>query len=393
MPLSRRFAWMCPFAAAVLVIAALAPTAVAEQAIITTTDGNQISGELVSENDDEVVLSISGIRTTISRERIESIDIQPTIEEVYRQRRAELEDDDLDGRYDLAYDLYRQNALDLALRELADLVERFPDEQRVERLQRVVEQRKQMLEEREAEQPRERPTARERQPAPRAQPAASLTPAQINMIRVYEIDLEEEPRIQIPNPVLDEFLAQYADRDDVPSDRTAQARFKRAEGFRQLELMFNVRAREFYDEVIVRQDPPVMRAFRTRLHNQYVLGYCATSECHGSADAPGNLRLVRGRPTSTETVYTNFYLLNEYRSDAGSMINRGEPTQSLLLQYGLPRDVAERPHPEVERWTPRFTGVDDRFFQRYAQILDELWSPRPDYGIDFTPAWEEADEE
>lgn len=373
-----------------LVIANFAAVAAAEQAIITTTDGNQIEGELISEDDEQVVIRISGIRTTLPRDRVASIEIQPSIEEVYRERRAELDDDDLDGRYDLAYDLYRQNALDLALRELADMVERFPDSERVIRLQRVVEQRREMLEQRESEtdRPDRRPSRRVRPDEPmRDEPADRLTADQINRIRVYEIDLAAEPRIQIPDPVLEEFLQRYAADDRVPSDREGQAAFKRADAVQQLELMFTVQAREFYDQVIVRQDPPVLRDFRTQMHNQYVLNYCGTNQCHGGDDAPGGLRVLHRRPMSVATVYTNFYLLHTYQNEQGRMIQRGEAERSLLLQYGLPREMAEVPHPEVAGWSPRFTGVDDRFFQRYAAILERLWTPAPDYGIDFQPDW------
>jgi hypothetical protein len=67
------------------------------------------------------------------------------------------------------------------------------------------------------------------------------------------------------------------------------------------------------------------------------------------------------------------------------MIDRDEPRRSLLLQYGLKRDAAATPHPEAEGWREQFQSEDEPRFVQYAEIIDLLWTPAPDYGISYSP--------
>ena len=366
---------------------ALAPGAYAEQVVVTMVDGRQIEGELVRETDEQVVLRIAGIEASFSRENVSSIDVRPSMEQFYRERRAELDDDDIDGRYNLTYELYERGALELAMAEVESLLERFPDAERVERLKRVIEHR-QRLEAQDPASPRDLEAARERAAALRAEREGTmprLGERDVNRIRVFEIDLEEEPRIQVPREKLQEFLEEYASEPGVPTSSRERGEFLRAEGHRQLALMFNVQAREFYGDVLVRQDPPALLDFRRNIHNQYVLRYCGTNECHGGDEAPGNLRLLRAAASRTDTIYTNFYILHSYQNENGYMIDRDRPEQSLLVQHGLARDAAQTPHPDVTGWRPRFRDTSDRFFVRYVDFIESLWRPTPDYGIDYHP--------
>ena len=382
------------------ILALLTGPALAKQAVVVTKEGRRFEGELVEQTGERIVLQISGIKTTIDRENVESFEVQPGIEQIYEQRRAELEDDDLDGRYALAYDMYDRGAYDLALQEINALLERFPNADRVQRLKDVVEQSRRMDEQSDAQDtddagdgvsPDGPPAAAGRPDRP--DPLPRLSQTQINRIRVYEVDLDEEPRIFIPNSTIQAFLNKYGSDERVPTSRSGQADFKRAEGYRQLDLFFQLQAREFYGDVVVRQDPPVMRAFSRRMHRQYVLNYCGTNQCHGGEEAPGNLRLMRQRAASTETAYTNFYILHSAESGQGLLIDRAKPEQSLVLQYGMPRNMVDSPHPAVPGWSPRFRNRDDSEYQRFTRIIDALWTPTPDYGINFTPPGREASRE
>ncbi len=284
----------------VVMLAIGSRAALAEEAVVKTKDGREFEGELVSQNDEQVVLLIGKIKLTLKQADVASVHIKPSVEEVYRQRRQALADDDLDGRYDLAYDMYEENAYDLALKELTALAEQFPDSEKVTRLTRVVEQSKKLKAKQQGqpsteEGPSHSDTAQD-QTAYAHRVADRLTQAQINRIRVYEIDFDADPRIQIPDQTLDAFLEKYSSEQGVPSTREEQARFKRSSGAHQLRMMFDQRAREFYGDVMVREDPPALQTFRKEVHRQYILNYCATARCHGGEEAPGDLRLLSRAP-------------------------------------------------------------------------------------------------
>jgi hypothetical protein len=67
----------------VVVLALLwwAPHAFAREAVVTTSDGRTLAGELVSQDEVTVTLIISGIKTPIPRRSIQSVEIKPDPEE------------------------------------------------------------------------------------------------------------------------------------------------------------------------------------------------------------------------------------------------------------------------------------------------------------------------
>jgi hypothetical protein len=373
----------------VLVIAWSA--AQAQEAVVTTTQGRQLKGRLVSEDEQTVVLEISGIRTPINRQDIANLDIQPSVHEQFAIRRAQVSDDDFDGRYQVAYWGFENAAYEQALAELQSLRSLFTpetsdfDRQRVETLSALVAARLAA----QAEQPV--PAAPAAQPPIATQPSATqpigyerLTAEQINLIKVYEVDLSVAPRVQVPVAAIDALFERYADDERVPRGRVAQAEFRARPGHEQLALFFDLRARELYDQIQVREDPPALADFRIAIHRNYVLNYCGSAQCHGSQPV-GGLFLFRSQPNSDATVYTNFFILDRYGNQRGLMIDRTAPARSLLLQYGLPLTAAESPHPAAPGWRAQFPNTDDPRYQRYAEILGNLIVPKPDYGIMYLP--------
>jgi len=372
-----------------LTVFLLASDAWAREAVVTTTDGRTLTGELVSQDEVTVTLIISGIKTPIPRRSIQSVEIKPDPEEQYRQMRAELEDDDLEGRYRLAYLMYEKRWFALAMTELDSLQQSFPKSEKAASLASVVKSR---LDREQQQLSQARPVEvapQSRGPAEATQapgPEDRLTQEQINLIRVYEVDLDTQPRITVPAKTIDKLFETYASDDRLDKDRRA---FRRLSGADQLDKFFELQARELYREIIIRQDAPAIKDFRSKLHQRYVLNYCAATGCHGDA-SPGGLFLFRVQPNSDATVYTNYYILSGLENAQGAVIDRDTPRRSLLLQYGLNRQAASTPHPEVPRWKAQFVNENDDRFQNYADVIDQLYKPAPEYGISYTPpAWQE----
>lgn len=359
-----------------LLLVSLTLPALARRVAVTTDDGRTFRGQLVSQDKQKIVINIAGVKTPFSRAHIAKIKELPTLAQQYKTRRAKLQDNDLTGRYNLALFLYEHNGNALAMKELKSLHRRFPKSQKVVILMRMVAS--QIAAAHAATQPRQTTT---RWPVPLNK---RLTDKQIDRIKVYEIDLAEHPRVLIRPSTINQFLRQYAGRKGIPDTPRARDSFRALPGYQQLAVMFHARARNFYGQVHVPADPPALRSFRSHIQTAYVLNYCGTARCHGGTNpAAQPLYLFRAQPNSARTVYTNFYILNQYTSKRGKMINRKNPSNSLLLQYGLPVNDARVPHPKTPGWHPYFSAPGTARFNDVRKFIGALYTPTPNYGIKY----------
>ncbi len=354
----------------------------AAQVTVVKKDGTQISGDLLRQDATSVTLRLSdtNIPIRIQREQIQELRETPTVAQQYRQRRAALKDDDVTGRYDLAKWLYDQRELQLARRELLDLRSISPQDERVKLLLSATEEQ---LKAAAALAAAQRPTTPDGTPGNATTPAPGppgntpaqqgdatasstgslptqrLTPEQISLIRVYEYDSQARPplRVQVPGEVFDALFTQYRDEPSVAviiRQPNGPANFRNKPGHEVLEFLFKLKARDLYDKVRVLDDPPALTTFRTRIHQTYVLNYCATNQCHGGSGAASrDFFLFRNNPWEDATAYANFYILHAYKKDdMYRMVDRARPEESLLIQYGLPRRDAKYPHPDKGNWRP-----------------------------------------
>ncbi|MEM7577443.1 MAG: hypothetical protein AAF328_08210 [Planctomycetota bacterium] len=358
-------------------------------------DGRTLTGQLVIQNDRVVVLNIAGIETTLQRGDVAELEVQQTPQEVYDAVRPTLANTDLSGRLDLTRAMMDRDAFGLARRELSDLARLFPGDPRIDRLDTQITAKEELLRRRVERDNRrspggdvsDGPVPRERNARP--EEGDLLNEDQINLIRVYEIDLGEEPRgISIKPETMQQFFTVYRDGNNQPLDRRGQSDFRRLPGYEQLDAIFSTRDRGLYAGVVVANDPPAMATFRNRVNGPYVVNYFMR---HFGPNAQGDgpkLDLVGTRPNAVGEAYTNFYVLNAATGPSGvPLIDRINPSESLLLQWGLPRDRAVHPAPEgVKGWEPAFRGVDDPRFQQLVDWIASLFpSPPANYGLSFQP--------
>ena len=391
----------------------LTTPALARIATITLKDGRTLTGEIVSENDKHVVVRISNIDTPIDRETIASIAEQQDIAEQFRQKRAELKDDDVDGRYELAKWLVvdlkdKDNELqryEIARTELQSLSVQAPENNQVKLLLRVAEERIKLLQEPPATSNGTPPRTGDTRPDPATSgtgdaaapsgdlPTEKLNAEQINLIKVYEVDLNSRPapRVTVPQEVIESLLKDYAREASVPKGRAEQDALRRAPDVKKLEALFEARARPLYSKVTIHSDPTVLLKFRSTIQPRYVLNYCGTVDCHGGPKA-GKLFLFRDLPDSTETAYTNFYILDAYRDDIGYMIDRQKPDLSLLIQYGMPRENATLRHPDVPGWKPMLLNERSAVLKELQSWVRELM-PGVRYPISYKAPSLKAEEE
>jgi hypothetical protein len=359
------------------------------EAEIILRDGKRISGLLVNQNKDQVVISIAGIETTFSMEVVDRIRILPPVQERYEALRETFDPEDIEGRLRLAEWVRSKGRLDLALREIEEVLALEPNNPHAKDLQNLVLAQQAVA--------NQKVYPREDRPPPPGKPSnfPLLTKEQINLIRVFEVDLKNPPRMLIERATVERFLDKYGGtvvegRGPIPVTPNGRQLFLRMKPEEVLSWMFDLKAREFYPEVTVLENPRSLQMFRDTINRNWLVNSCATNRCHGGEEA-GRLWLYNRQQASDPAAYTNFLILERFRLSTGQpLINYNEPARSPLLHMGLPRDQAIFKHPEVTGrgrgpWTPTFRSQEDYRFVQAVEWIKSMYPKRPDYPIDYQP--------
>lgn len=365
------------------------------EVVLTLRGGREVSGILQSENDEEIVIQIEGIDTAFSKSNLHSMRELPPLLERYARLRSLVASDDYDGRILLVEWLRAREQYAMALAEVEAILAKDPLHPRAKSLhvwlseQVALERTPTEATPSGSQGISARERFAERQEAKRSFPL--LKPLDINTIRVYEIDLKHPPRMIIRRETIDQLIRKYAESPLIPGTVEGREAMYRKRPEQILELMFRLQARELYNEVEVLDHPRAIQQFRTEVHGRWLINSCATAQCHGGQEA-GRLWLYTEKPHSDETVYTNLIILDRFRSaDGKPLLNYAEPAKSPLLQMGLPAEISLYPHPDVPRtrgsrgWRPVFRSTSDRRFREAIEWIGEMYQPRPEYPIEYTP--------
>lgn len=351
------------------------------------SDGKRVSGQLVERTETELILRIAGIDTKFPLSEVSEVRARPPIEAQYRTLRDSIDNNDVERLIRLAEWLFQKKKYDLALAEIDHVLHLEADNPNARDLRTLIVAQKAINE------------AGRKAPVP-VDPAAPkeerfvfplLSEENINLIRVFELDMTRPSKFVIKRDVVEKFADTYAERIFRVFNAEQRADYIRSDPKRIVKDMFALRAREFYPEIKVLENPPSMKRFRDDVHRRWLSNSCATSQCHGGEDA-GRLWLFSGKSGSDDAAYTNFLILDRYRTEAGRpLIDFDKPSQSLLLQFGLPRDKSLTPHPDVanfgrnQKWRPVFKGEDDPDFIKAMEWIGSMTKPHVDYPIDYDP--------
>lgn len=362
------------------------------EVMLVLVDGRQVTGLLVRRTDDEIVLRVGGVEVTHATDTIRRLVERPPVLEQYRTLLDSIAPDDAESLVSLAEWLRSVELYRLALDTVNEALAVDPSVRGGQRLKLWLDSQ---LSLRRVER---RPDAQDAGPRTgdadaAAPPFPLLTPEDINIIRVFEVDLNAPPRMAIPRSTVEQLLDEYAGSDFIPTTRAGRERFLRQPPAKILEVMFRLRARHLYGQVQILEDPASMRTFKQRIHGRgaWLVNACSSVRCHGGTEA-GRLRLYNRRPNSDKTTYTNFIILDRYRLDDGTpLINYDDPASSPLLHLATLRHNALFKHPEAgpsrgsRGWRPIFRSPDDARFRQAADWIASLYTPRPDYPIDYEP--------
>lgn len=355
------------------------------EVVIRLTNGQLIRGVLVESNDTQLKIKSDRILTTIQRSDIEEIELLPTFIEQYQKLRSAITNSDAPSLIRLAQWLVQHERRDMALMELDALLAKYPGNAPAEKL------RIQILAQIKLIDAARQPTIA--RPQPDTNPNLNfplLSAADINIIKVFEIDADDPPKLEISRATIEKMMTQFAGHPRIPATHEQREAMFRMPAKDILKIMFELRARDLYGEVKVLGHPDSIRKFKSDVHRPWIQTRCV--QCH-NITSKSRLRLYdqRRRANSDQAVYTNFLILDRFvTSDGKKLIDIENPARSPLLQIALARQNSIVPHPVVldpdtgrDLFVPAFRTTKDRRFKQGVEWIESLYRPRVDYPIDF----------
>lgn len=213
-----------------------------------------------------------------------------------------------------------------------------------------------------------------------------LTMEDIYRIRLLELSSRESLPIEYRNDMLKRFVeARLGPQFQKAGGERAFLRWKRPRQVRYILNETSRRSGDYRDDIIIKADPLVMKYFRAKVWPILRVG-CASLHCHGGAKGAGKLKLFTGPQSDDRVAYTNYYILHEWKLGDRRIINLDAPQNSLLLEFGLPSDVAKPSlvHPKKRR-KPPFASRRDPDFRKIERWIDKLERPMlpPGYRVDY----------
>jgi hypothetical protein len=205
-----------------------------------------------------------------------------------------------------------------------------------------------------------------------------LSPDEVNRVRLLEWHGEKGVRIRLQNDV----KRRYLSHADIPP-----AQFNKMDAVDQAWEMKKKGSPDLFNNIRLTNDPPSMQEYRTQVQRT-VLASCATAACHGGGAGSDRFALHPKAEHDAEA-YANFITLSNFRykpkkGPEASMIDRNRPEDSLLVQFGLPPDMASMPHPDVEGWRPAFRTRNDPKLRTIVRWISDALRPlQDDYGVPF----------
>lgn len=373
-----------------------------QEGVVVLRNGRIQEGIILEDAYDHVLMEIEGIRSRLKRQVVHYVILEPTFDERYRAYREAILPNMHQEHFMLCQWLVERRRYDLAELELFELL-KYRDSAEARHLLTVVQAQLALGNSAgsdgtgdnggepdsgggangaaTSDPDGESGTVTERDLLPKR----ILTEEEVNIIRVYEIDFQRPPKISISPDTIRELITSYGTSKLIPSSQTGRTAMFRADPIDLTKLMFDLRARELYDQIDVLSEPYALNKFRQRVHNTWLMNNCATSRCHGGVHA-GRFFLHRRRYKDEQVRLTNLLILERLELDPQwPLVNYDDPEMSVIIQHGMPRATARLPHPDVSGWKPVFRPGNERMLRDSIEWIESMMQPRPDYPVEYEP--------
>ena len=401
-----------------------------QRGLIQLRDGTIVRGEIVKDSIEQVEFRVDAISGKLPRSQVYRVMLEPDFDERYAALKSSIAPQEHGRRLGLARWLASQERMDLALLELEALLREADVEAAREmlrdinarlKLQRSIEESRRAKDAAPAaQQPPAAPAAEGPAPAapdppsgpapspaePAAQPERKGTPplprellpndllsdADVNLIRVYEIDFKDPPRLHVTPEGIRQLILRYGSSSLIPAGAQERNALYTKPSIEVARLMFDLKARDLYGYIEVEEDPASLAKYRTRVHNSWLIANCATSRCHGGIDA-GRFFLYTGNAKDQRIRYTNLMTLLHFKVDGKPLVDFEDPPNSLLVQYAMPRKLARYPHPDVRGWRAILTESTPQLTGDTLEWIRSMYQPRPAYPVSYKPPRLDAPDE
>ncbi|HLL88371.1 MAG TPA: hypothetical protein VK324_03625 [Tepidisphaeraceae bacterium] len=368
----------------------------ARQGTVHTKDGTSYAGDVVETDKGTVAITnAQRITTEVNVKNVDRIDYQANPEEELAKRMEALGPKDVAGRIALARAAFDARQYRQAREALESALEIDPNNADAAQLLDTV-QRQMRLERNTAANPPptpapnggananpgpggDAPTGNAPQAAApsRPPPRDYLSPEQINLLKQMEVTEEDRAlRVRLSADLRRRFI-EY--KNLVPND------FNSMSPADQALAILRWGAPEMKKDVQILSDPQSVMEYRRNIQNRLLQG-CATAGCHGTTSGGGFVLFAPA--DNDQTTYSNYLILQTYAKTIGGkqykMVDRLQPEDSLLLQYGLPRQIASLDHPDVAgaTWNGIFRGKNDPTYITVGRWMGRMLPPVvPDYGV------------
>ncbi len=370
--------------AAVAWCALAATTPAVKTGIVQTLDGHTFEGE-ITQDDKFITITLHNIATRLDKRNVAKITYTQSLDDQFADRLSKLAADDVKGRIDLATWASDNQRPDLAVTALQEARKIEPTNRdaaiALDNAQRQID-----LDARHATAP-DTPVVAGAGAGATSKPAATahapamqhrlLTDDEVNIIRQKEMTSDDTSiRVRLDKSVVSRFLG------SVDADA---ATFRQLPAESQAIEILAVNDPKLSNDVRIITDPQPLLTFKQKVY-PLIAASCASTACHGGA-AGGSFGLFPG--TSTQAVYTNFYILQTYVERVGgtqySAINRTVPDQSIVLEFSLPDGIGDISHPKVPDFRARFRTRNDPSYVTSLNWINALQPVVPRYGIAVSP--------
>lgn len=356
--------------------------------IVWIRGGQRLRAVFVKWERDALVMKVGPVETRLPRDQVERVVAQRPAIERYREMRAVIDDADIERLLALI-EWSRVNRLyDEAMRDLEHVASMEPTNPEGIRLRRLIENERRLREREGAAGGRDTSTPTEdvtRIEGLRSGQFPLLSEEQVNLLKVWELDLNNPPRLLVDRSTVDKLLDRYGDDPGIPTTRDGREAFHRKPPVEIVAEMFRLRARELYGEVRVLGMPLSLDLFRNHINGTWLVNNCATTRCHGGLDA-GRFMLYNRQQRGEQAALTNYLILERSTlSDGRPLLDYQNPDRSPLLHLGLSRPESAFPHPDVKGWRPVFRSTDSRGFRQAVEWLRSMHEPRAEAPIEYVP--------
>jgi hypothetical protein len=328
-----------------------------------------------------VLLMVTAIAWTVSAQDAAKPGPKPdaVLSAQYEERFAELDARDVKGHYALAQWCDGQGQYELVVKQTEYVLKLDPKHAGARQLNAAALRKLDEL----------RPGKGGRKRPPTAAEAGLISKEDVQKLRFLEMldyqaerlvpEWRESLSVRFEKGTLVEFLDTMGDSLEFAGKPNRQ-RFLSLTPTQQVQVMRQFSGLTFQPKIAILSDPLVFRRFRPVA--AIIERGCSTRDCHGGEN-PAKPFGWRGHFLYPEqSLYTQFLILDRVVLGRERLIDRGQPADSLILQYGLPARVPHKPHPGQMQFKPLYPrGLDDPGYRMVSNWIEMLRVPRPVNGI------------